>query len=379
MRILFINMPIEFYSPVSGGAISTIIAKPGEALIKLGHSVDVLSCCDGSGTYPIGQLHELPVRARESMGFAERKLRGLQNRIMKWDWPAYGEYLKQVRRSLRDASVQPDDCLISFNDLHLAQHLPDFSNQWVWLQNECYSDERSVSRTLGNLRGILCCSEYIRQFTLHRYTVPADRIHTLHSGVDLKQFFPVDRNTNLTGLRCLFVGRLDPNKGPDIAIQAVSELARKGLDVSLTVVGSTWFYGHESDKTHPYVKRLHDIARGSPVTFAGHRSREQLPYIYRAHDVVFVLSRSNEPFGLVTLEAMASGCAVISSNRGGLPEACGGAAALVDPDDVASVVGVLLKLSTHSEELAALKQASVSRAAITDWCTVAQKLLSLVG
>jgi glycosyltransferase involved in cell wall biosynthesis len=379
MRICFVNMPIEFYSPVSGGAIATIIAMTGRELVTMGHTVDVVTRCDETGAYPIGQLHEIRVRTRESMGYVARKLRGLQNRLMRWSWPAYGEYLEQVKYSMVSADIQHGDCVISFNDLHLARHLSDFRNQWVWLQNECFSDTKMVRQTLLNLRGVLCCSEYIRQWTIDRYDVPADRIHTIHSGVDLGQFFPCGNGRQRDGIRCIFVGRLDPNKGPDIAIQAVAELAQRGVNVSLTVVGSTWFYGHGSDKNHPYVQKLHSLARGAPVTFLGHRSREQLPDIYRDHDIAFVLSRANEPFGLVTLEAMASGCAVIASNRGGLPEACGSAAILVNPDDVKSIVDNLFKLAQNRESLNSAKQSSVTHAASQSWNSVAKKLIKTVN
>jgi glycosyltransferase involved in cell wall biosynthesis len=79
------------------------------------------------------------------------------------------------------------------------------------------------------------------------------------------------------------------------------------------------------------------------------------------------LSRSNEPFGLVALEGMASGCAVIASNRGGLPEACGGAAWMVDVDNFDSIVEALRTLASIGPVLNEYKRRSVARAAKGTW------------
>jgi glycosyltransferase involved in cell wall biosynthesis len=99
-----------------------------------------------------------------------------------------------------------------------------------------------------------------------------------------------------------------------------------------------------------------------------------VPAVVRDHDVAFVLSRANEPFGLVALETMASGCAVISSDRGGLPEACGGAALLVDPDDFEGVVRHLRTLVSDATALRAQKQRAVERASKSSWESVARIL-----
>ncbi|MGA2163148.1 MAG: hypothetical protein ABSH36_01610, partial [Solirubrobacteraceae bacterium] len=51
--------------------------------------------------------------------------------------------------------------------------------------------------------------------------------------------------------RVLFLGRIDPNKGPDIAADAVATLRAEGLQVKLTVAGGLWFYGHGREMEDP--------------------------------------------------------------------------------------------------------------------------------
>ena len=96
------------------------------------------------------------------------------------------------------------------------------------------------------------------------------------------------------------------------------------MPISLTVAGGLWFYGHGDEMNDPYFRLLKSKMDAAEASCLGHVVRAEVPELIRDHDVVCVLSRSQEPFSLVALEAMASGCAVIASNRGGLPEACGG-------------------------------------------------------
>ena len=202
----------------------------------------------------------------------------------------------------------------------------------------------------------------------------------VHSGVDLDAFTPkADFLDHHTPLRTLFIGRIDPNKGPDIAADAVAVLQKEGQPISMTVAGGLWFYGHGKEMDDPFFRSLKEKMDAVNANYLGYVTREKVPNVVREHDVAFVLSRSNEPFGLVSLEAMASGCAVIASNRGGLPEACGGAAMLVDPDDTDSVVKLLRKLAMDADLLKVWKQRSVSHASRASWDTVGDKLNSVLG
>ena len=75
---------------------------------------------------------------------------------------------------------------------------------------------------------------------------------------------------------------------------------------------------------------------------------------------------------------MASGCAVIASNRGGIPEAAGGAAALVDPDDLDAVVNQLNHLVTNHELLSSFKQNARTHALESSWENSIEKFLNLL-
>lgn len=114
----------------------------------------------------------------------------------------------------------------------------------------------------------------------------------------------------------LFIGRLIPEKGLPVLIEALKLLINDGLRLFLTVVGDG-----------PQRRMLEDLVccngLADEVDFVGQVVGERLVEILNSHHVVVVPSVWEEPFGIVALEAIACGCAVVASNAGGLPDAIG--------------------------------------------------------
>jgi glycosyltransferase involved in cell wall biosynthesis len=114
----------------------------------------------------------------------------------------------------------------------------------------------------------------------------------------------------------LFVGRLVSDKGADTLLRALARLQDRGLRPGLTIVGG----GPEAE---PLRRLAVELGISRQVEFAGQVVEEELAEIYRRHQVLAVPSRYDEPFGIVALEGIASGCVVVGSRGGGLPAAIG--------------------------------------------------------
>lgn len=127
----------------------------------------------------------------------------------------------------------------------------------------------------------------------------------------------------------LFVGRLVSVKGADLAVEAVRRLRKRGIDTTLTICGD----GPERDALERQAKEA-DLENA--VTFAGWTEPNELAAHYRRAEGLLVPSRY-EPFGIVALEAIASGCPVVATETGGLTEAVGDCGLLVLPDDPAAL------------------------------------------
>jgi len=301
--------------------------------------------------------------------------------ICSWDWAYYRYYLKTFTAALKQMSPPPD-VVVMFNDLvspeYVKRAVPGVKTV-VWLQNAQETRRRNLPKALRAIDQYLTCSSYIKDFTIEKYGLNESHVAVVHSGVDLAAFYPTpDYLETGSTLRTLFIGRIDANKGPDIATDAVLALQKEGLNVSLTVAGAIWYYIRGNEHTDSFFPILKSKMEEANAIFTGYVPRTEVPGVVREHDVAFVLSRSKEPFGLVTLEAMASGCAVLASDRGGLPEACGGAAILLDPDDLNSVIASLRRLATDADYLREMKQRSIQRAAEASWDVVGERLNSIL-
>jgi glycogen synthase len=113
----------------------------------------------------------------------------------------------------------------------------------------------------------------------------------------------------------VFLGRLVSDKGCDLLLYALGKLKAKGLSPSLTVIGD----GPEM----PALKALAtELGLNAQVEFLG-AMREGRGQIVARHRIFAIPSRFAEPFGVVALEGVASGCAVVASAEGGLPDAVG--------------------------------------------------------
>jgi D-inositol-3-phosphate glycosyltransferase len=211
-------------------------------------------------------------------------------------------------------------------------------------------------------------------------------------GVDLEQFTPGDRaaararlNLEQWGIAgddrlLLAVGRIEPLKGLDILIRALAQLNERPLPdggAVLAIIGG-------DDRAETDIARLRalaeDLGVADAVYFLGPRPHEALPDFYRAADVVVVPS-FYESFGLVAVEAMASGVPVVASRVGGLAStvADGRTGYLIAwrcPEPFAEKIEVLLR----NEQLrAALGAGAAERMRTYSWDAVAEAVGGLLG
>ncbi|WP_069387940.1 glycosyltransferase family 4 protein, partial [Cellulosimicrobium cellulans] len=196
---------------------------------------------------------------------------------------------------------------------------------------------REAARTLGPAAAVVCVSDHLAEQVRDR--LPRSlraRVATVRNGVDAGAF-AVPRVPRSGRLRVVYVGRVIPDKGVHVLLDAVARLGRD--DVEVTVVGRPGFDPHAPLTPYEQDLRTRAAATAASVRFASFLDRAALPGVLAAADVVVVPSVWPEPFGLTALEGMAAGAAVVASAVGGLPEAVGDAAVLLAPGDAAALSG----------------------------------------
>ena len=110
----------------------------------------------------------------------------------------------------------------------------------------------------------------------------------------------------------------------------------------------------------------------------GYVADEDLPGLY-AGALAFAMPSLYEGFGLPVLEAMASGVPVVAANTAALPETCGDAALLVEPDDLGMLAQAVHTAATDESRRTGLRRAGLERAAQFSWGRTAELTDELIG
>jgi D-inositol-3-phosphate glycosyltransferase len=180
--------------------------------------------------------------------------------------------------------------------------------------------------------GIIACSDAVlasctveAEQIVELYGADPDRVRIVPLGVDHAFFAPGERSQArralglpASGPLLLFVGRIQPLKGADVAVRVLAELGSddRGDPPTLVVVGGP--SGPRGEDSYRELAELVErLGVAQRVRFVPPQPHEVISTYYRAADVCLVPSRS-ESFGLVALESAACGTPVVASNVGGL-------------------------------------------------------------
>lgn len=215
-------------------------------------------------------------------------------------------------------------------------------------------------------------------------SIPGERIHVIRNGIDTSEYAP-DPGTDVLGKHgvdparpyVIFVGRITRQKGVPVLLRAAAALDESAQLVlcagaadtpELAAEVSTLVAGLQASRSG--VVWIHEMLPKAEII--------QL----LTHAAVFVCPSVYEPLGIVNLEAMACGTAVVGSRVGGIPEvvADGVTGLLVPPDDPASLAIALNELLRDPDRAVAMGQAGRARAVKEfSWETVAAQTVALYG
>jgi glycogen(starch) synthase len=240
-------------------------------------------------------------------------------------------------------------------------------------QSHIHGVERAMVRRADH---VVTCSRYMRSHVATVFGVPAARITVIPNGIDPRDLEPVV--DDLGALRgryaaaeerlVLLVGRLVYEKGFHLALDALAPVIKRLGNVRFVVAGT----GTAENELKRQARRLGLSKHGS---FLGWVGDDMLHSLYRVADLCIVPS-IYEPFGLVALEAMASGCLCVVADTGGLREVVpgDGTVGLRFPSrDSAALGAVVGKVLT--DDLARARLIAEAREHLLgfDWAEVARR------
>ncbi len=279
-------------------------------------------------------------------------------------WPVPGSRLRYVaglasvlraaRPELIEVHNRPEIAFL------LARRFPDIP-LGLFLHNDPQAmrlarspaDRRALSRRMR----IAAVSEHLRRRFRDGggHDLPVD---LLPNCLDLAALPPPVADASRDRL-ILFAGRLVADKGADSFVAACASALPALPGWRAEMIGAD---RPGSSPDTPFLAALRPAAARAGVVLAGYRPHDAVLDAMARAAIVVVPSRWPEPFGLTALEAMASGAALVSSERGGLAELTAGAALRVDPDQPEALADALRRLASDPSERRRLAQAGRLRA-----------------
>ncbi|HVL38275.1 MAG TPA: glycosyltransferase family 4 protein [Fimbriimonadaceae bacterium] len=228
---------------------------------------------------------------------------------------------------------------------------------------------------------VIVCSEFMREECTRLFNCPADKIDVIYNGVDAHKFefewTPQERAEYRAKFALpeekivMYVGRFVREKGIHVLLSAASTIVAQEPNTKFVIVGG----GHRER----YEKFVHWYGLGEKVLFTGFMANRSLHSLYRVADVA-VFPSLYEPFGIVALEGMAAGAAVVASDAGGLKEVVlhdqtGTLSYANNPESLAWAVLRVLRDPVHAEQLREAARARLRED--FDWGVIGEKTVAV--
>lgn len=189
-------------------------------------------------------------------------------------------------------------------------------------ERKYFGVERWRESTLSYADALIAVSKTLKGEMIKDYNIKEKKVFHIPNGVDLEVFKPMSLPEER---KVTYVGRFSPEKGIDVVAKIAEIVLKKDPKVKFVIVAPPY-------KIMPPImervrKQLVQLEEQYPERFYWQKeplTREELAVLYN-ESMVYVQPSRYESFGMTVLEAMACGKAVVTSNRGGLPEVVGNA------------------------------------------------------
>lgn len=376
------------YPPLIEGGLARHVNKLSEGLVESGVEVHVLTrngeespAEDVVGGVALHRVRE-PERPCDLAEFITWVVQ------MNLDMLAEG---LRLAREVEFDIVHGHDWLVAFAGSHLGHlleapyvctiHATEYGRHQGWVEKHPQSYIHGVEKWITNRADqVITCSAYMREQLVDIFNVDLEGVEVIPNGIDPTDLKPAGDLEALRRHFCgegerlvLLVGRLVYEKGFQLALEAVPRVVEELGDVRFLVAGSGT---HEAELR----QQAGQLGIDDRVTFVGWIGDDVLHSLYRVADLTVVPS-IYEPFGLVALEAMASGCPCIVADTGGLREvvpndAVGLRFKSKDPHSLAEMVIRVLNDEELHRSLVACGQEHVAR---FDWADIAARTAALYG
>ena len=234
---------------------------------------------------------------------------------------------------------------------------------------------RSFDRCLDPVDVVICPYQALADRIAARFTSLRGRIHVVPDGVVLDAFKP---HAVRSRHRILYVGRLSPERGVHLLVDAFRRIKKRYPDADLVLAGRPERTRREillgtpfgkrtlfGPRKTAYGRRIMKKARAvEGIVLAGHVPHDSLPWLYATSSVLVEPTLTDTASGLMLTEAMASGLPVVASRNGAAPEIVqdGRTGILIEPGSTEQIVTAVERIFDNRENAAKMAEAARVRA-----------------
>jgi glycosyltransferase involved in cell wall biosynthesis len=241
-----------------------------------------------------------------------------------------------------------------------------------------FTEKFTLQKALKKVVKVLSVSENTKRDLVNRFNCK-DNLVDIVSNAASEIYEPIPEEIydhfkdahNLPEKFIFCAGTLEPRKNYPTLLRGFAEVVKKMPDVKLLIAGKRGWMFDEIYKT------VHDLGIDDNVRFLGYVPERDLVYLYNLA-TVFVWPSLYEGFGIPPLEAMQSGCPVITSNTSSLPEVVGKGAITVDPYDEKELADAMIKVLKDSELSKELIRKGFNQSRKFSWKLSADRFLDII-
>jgi phosphatidylinositol alpha-mannosyltransferase len=356
-----IGLVTPYIYPLHGG-VNGHVAQLYENLIARGHDVRIISAAHGPQRHSEGDVIRL------GYGFSVPANGSMGTITMAWRYtPMVREMLERERFDILHFH-EPFVPFLSLVVLRESRsvNIATFHAYAGW--SPAYEfGQRMLRHFARRLHGRIAVSAAARHFIDHYF--PGD-YKVIPNGVDLRDFEkarPIARYKDGTA-NILFVGRFENRKGISYLLKAYRVLRQRGYNCRLLVIG-----GGPGERE---VRRYIATRRLTGVELLGRVSDDDKARYFATSDIYVSPATGRESFGIVLLEAMAAGTAIVCSDIHGYRSVVrrGEQGLLVPPKDVNALTDALAKLLDEPELRARMGASGRERAEQYSWPNITAKV-----